>query len=387
MVLVIPWWCLSWNLTVGRLIPALHLQTSSAIAGAVAEAAPPLSLKAILSDSYQQWISRAVGRLPPMFAPAVRWKNQLYYTFMGTAGSNRVIVGRRGQLLELPYLVEYCSRDLDALRTKGEAWAAGIRKMQDYFDARGQRFLYLITPSKVAQNPEIIPEGYVCPARDSDRREKLKSYDEILTRHGVRFVDAASYLAAVSKDYYPMALFPRGGTHWNGLAAALAAQKVIAAVDAQQPEPLFATLSFAWHVSYAPAGSDRDLLDLMNLPYPDAHYPVPELTYRSVSPSQGCHAVAMTEVGGSFMYGLNDILAKLDCPPKIAFWFYWNYYHVDPAVLRRSLLDAQVILFEENDSVAPGSSHGQLMMQEVSALASTATASASPKTSQVTRDP
>ena len=99
-----------------------------------------------------------------MFKPAMRWKNQIYYTLLGTAGSERVVVGSQRQLLDLSYLVEYCGRDLEVLRTTGEAWAARIRQMQDFFEDHGKLFLYVITPSKVAQYPQIIPDGYTCPA-------------------------------------------------------------------------------------------------------------------------------------------------------------------------------------------------------------------------------
>ena len=124
----------------------------------------------------------------------------------------------------------------------------------------------------------------------------------------------------------------------------------------------------------------------MNLRYPDAHYPVPELTYRSIPPPTGCHRVTITEVGGSFLLTINKTLGHLVCPPDITDWFYWDLrrFHyvgellseppVDAEARRQSLLDAQVIVFEENDGSLPGSYHGYLMMQEVAALTSTAAA-------------
>ena len=47
--------------------------------------------------------------------------------------------------------------------------------MQDILDARGKVFLYVITPSKVAQNPQYMPDGYTCPAAAKDREEKLEA--------------------------------------------------------------------------------------------------------------------------------------------------------------------------------------------------------------------
>jgi hypothetical protein len=386
-VLGISWFNLTWNTTVGELIPALRFRTKATIAGIVEEATPTLSLNAVLTGTYQQRISLRIGKVSPMFKPGIRWKNQIYYTLLGTAGSERVVVGSQRQLLDLSYLVEYCGRDLEVLRTTGEAWAARIRQMQDFFEDHGMLFLYVITPSKVAQYPQIIPDGYTCPAGASDRTNKLKLYDEILTRHGVRFVDTASYLTAVSKDY-PISMFPRGGTHWNELAAALGTQALIAAVNAQRRGSILAELRFTWRVSYNPRGLDRDMMDMLNLPFPDAHYAVPELTYPSSAEAAGCHAIRITEVSGSFIFGINDALQKLACPPEISHWFYWNWnllHHandhrdvlpIDAQARRQSLLDADVVILEENEASGPHSGHGELMMREMATLTQTAAASA-----------
>ncbi len=382
-VLLIPWLFLTWNTTVGELVPALRFRTKTTIAGVMEDAAAGLSLHAVLTGTYQQWISRSIGQLSPMFKPGVRWKNQIYYSLLGTSGTDAVVVGREQQLLSKPYLVEYCSRDLSIVRATGAAWAARIRQLQDFFEARGQLFLYVITPSKVAMYPQFVPDGYTCPASLKDGADKLKLYDEILAGHGVRFVDTASMVSA-AREKYPISMFPRGGIHWNSLAAALGTQTLIAAVNAQQRGSILAELSFTWRVSYHPRGLDRDMMDMLNLPFPDAHYAVPELTYQSSAGAAGCHAIRITEVSGSFLFGINDALQKLACPPDITDWFYWdwNLMHyandhrdvlpIEAQARRRSLLDADVVILEENEASGVPSSHGELMMQEMATLTQTA---------------
>ena len=384
---LISWFYLMWNTTVGEINLSLRFRTKTTIAGIIADAGPILSLDAVLTGTYQRWVSRSIGQLSPMFKLAVGWKGQIYYSLLGrvpetgAAGPDSVIVGRDQQLFEMTYLKEYCGRDLAALQTASEDWAARIRRMQDFFDARGKVFLYIITPSKVAQEPQIIPDSYACPGNAKDRAEKLDLYDKVLTRHGVRFVDTASDLTA-AREAYGVSMFPRGGTHWNSLGSALGTQKVIAAVNAQRPVPLLATLNFTWRITYNPQGSDRDLLDIINLPHPDTHYPVPELTYQSSPGPNGCHTTSITEVGGSFLRLLNSTLEKLACPPDITDWFYWDHNHIryaggrlydlplDADARRASLLDADVILLEENDAGAPNSMQGELMMHEVARLTS-----------------
>ena len=72
--------------------------------------------------------------------------------------------------------------------------------MQDGLQALGKPFVYVITPSKVAQYPQFIPDGYKCPAGFADKGSKLKVWDDALTRHGVRFVDGASPLPAAREN-------------------------------------------------------------------------------------------------------------------------------------------------------------------------------------------
>ena len=383
--MVISWFYLTWNTTVGELIPALRFRTKATIAGIVEESGPILSFDTVLRGTYQQWISVSIGKLSPIFKPAVGWKNQIYYSLLGTSGSSSVVIGKEQQLLGTSYLSEYCSRDLEKLHEQGEAWAQRISQMQYYFESRGKVFLYVVTPSKVARNPQYIPDNYTCPATAKDRLDKLLVYDYILDRHGVHFVDTASDLAA-TREEYGISMFPRGGIHWNSLAAALGTQTLIAAVNAQQRGAILAELSFTWRVSYHPRGLDRDMVDILNMPFPDLHYAVPELTYRSNAGAAGCNAIRITEVSGSFIFGINDALQKLACPPDITEWFYWdwNLMHyannqqdvlpIDAQARRRSLLDADVVILEENEASGPQSRHGELMVQEVDALTQTASA-------------
>ncbi len=375
LMLLVPFVYLTWNTTVGEIAPVLRFRTKQTIAGVVAEAAPELSLHSLATGSFQRAVSRAVGVLSPVFKPAVHWKNQIYYGLLGTSGTSRVIVGPHRQLMESGYLEEYCRRDLATLPPRAEDWARRLRALQDKFEARGTPFLYLITPSKVAEQPEIIPPGYRCPGSGTGRASKLEVYDAKLAAHGVHFVDAASPLGP-ARERYGIPMFPRGGTHWNALAAALGTQQLIAAADAQHVNPPLTPFTFTWTVSQkATDPADRDLLDIMNLHKVDAKYPVPVLDYRSEVPAGGCKPTRITEVGGSFLMGINVILEKLACPPDITYWFYWDHNRfryagdkfdklpVEDEARRASLADTDLVLLEENDAALPEALPAQQLME------------------------
>ena len=84
--------------------------------------------------------------------------------------------------------------------------------------------------------------------------------------------------------------------------------------------------------------------------------------------------------GGSFLMGINDTLERLACPPDITYWFYWDHNRfryvdrhmreltMDAKVRRQSLLDADVIIFEENEAALPDSRHGDYLMKEMQAI-------------------
>jgi hypothetical protein len=380
ILLIVPWFYISWNSTVANLFPDLRFR-SKPVAGVVQGTSESFSLHAVLTGRYQQSISRAVGMLSPVFKPAVRWKNQIYYTFLGTSGSNGVVVGRHRELLGTQYLREYCARDDAAFLAQADDWAARLRGIQDEFEEAGKLFLYIVTPNKVGQYPQFVPGSYKCPGDANAKAGKLAIWEDALPSHGVHFVDSAATLL-LARQRYAIDMFPRGGGHWNELGAALAAQQVITAVNARHRTPWLTPFTFSWEVSYSPKGWDRDLLDILNLPYPDAHYPVPVLTYQSSPRADGCEAVKITEVGDSFLMGINDVLEKSACPPIITLWYYWDnnqflYAYgerrespVEESMRRQSLFDADVVFLEENEAGVPDSQHANRLMKELQTVRS-----------------
>jgi alginate O-acetyltransferase complex protein AlgJ len=381
-VLVISWFYLSWNATIGEAIPTLRFRTNQTVAGVFKEAAPNLTIQALLSYKFQTHVSHTIGTLSPLYKPAIRWKNQIYYSVFGMSGSPNVIVGRDRQLFQKAYLDDYCSRDLKTFTPKAEAWAAKLREMQAFFEARGTTFLYVITPSKPAVYPEMLPSSFSCPASPYDQTHKIAVYRQILDREGVHYVDAAT-LTADARRKYEISMFPRGGIHWNRLAASIAAQAVTDEVNRLHGSTILTPFTFSYKRSFSPQGSDRDLIDILNLVWSDSHYEVPVVSHQS-SERDDCRPARITEVGGSFLFELDDALAQIACPPQISDYFYWDMKHfrypggtakpmdVDAGERTRSLLqDLDVMIFEENEAALPESPHGQELLQMIAAQAST----------------
>ena len=367
------WAYLGWNATVGSLVPGLHLRLTMPL-GFKDQAPPVLSWRNILDGAYQRLAAERIGLFSPIYAKSVRWKNQAYFSLLGMSATPSVIVGPGQQLVEIVYVREYCTRNAAQFAAGADREAERIRALQDVVEARGQVFAYLLTPSKPAVYPSILPRDYSCPAPLADREAKLPLWRAALRRAGVHVADAAAAVYA-ARDKYPMGMFPKGGIHWNRLAAALGAQALIETVNAQRK--LLTPFTFDVGTSMSPSASDRDLHDILNLMQRSVRYPVPVLTYHRAGPPGPCATPAprIVEVSGSFAFELDEALSHAPCAPEISLWWYWNNTHflfppgttqklpVDAAERTQDLRRAQIVVLEENESLLPGSEHGRRLIE------------------------
>ncbi len=257
-----------WNFAVERDWPKLRIRSASPLAGVAKPKPAPWTFDAFLSEETQKAVSINLGRMSPVFPISVRAKNQLVFSLFGGSAAPGVVIGRNGQLYEQFYIDEFCARDGAFDSARLGAWSSTLRDIQDMAQAYGKSFVYLISPSKAARYAEDLPTSAPCAARATIMPEKLAPYRAALDESHVRYVDGAALIAA-EKSKQPIALFPRGGSHWNSVGGALAMRDVTRATPA-------ATIGVPDFTS-APApeavGTDRDLLDLLNLLWPDASYP------------------------------------------------------------------------------------------------------------------
>lgn len=361
---------IAWNASIAESWPKLtfHMKYPP---GYVPDAGAAPTWRNLLYGVFQKDAARRIGVQSMLYRSAIHWKQQAYWSLLGMSGTDNIIVGRGGELLSHEYVADYCQFDPGGMQATALPWAERIRELQDFFRARGQMFLYLVTPSKVATHPEYLPAGFPCPGRAYDG-QKMEIWRHALRQAGVAFVDGPEIVRRALPQY-PFDLFPRGGTHWNQLGAALATRASIAALNAQGAR--LPQLEFDFTISHDPQGVDRDLLTLLNLMYADASYPVPVLTYRSQAEGP-CHGPRIVEVAGSFIFQINNALQHLACPPDIRVYWYWKYraIHIGDWEHRDAVPDerredimgwADIVLLEENEQMLPGSEHARALMAMV----------------------
>ncbi len=334
---------------------------------------PPLTRHEVASGDFSRAYSIYFGRTFPLLAAAVRAKGQFYWSVLHQSPAWFISIGRHDVLYENGYLDGYCSRNIAASRRAAEAWAARLMRMQNWYASHGKLFLYLLTPSKAAIEPEFMPSGWPCEAAPADREGFHAAYRAILDHAGVNVVDAVETSLQAKADY-PFPPFPPGGTHFNDLTAARAVQRLIDVSTRAGTWRRLNDLDFTWTMS-EPSRIDMDLLLALNVPWTGMHYTTPMVTARSARDPH-CTPVLMAQVGGSFTYQIDKILELTRCPPRIDMYEYFHNrmaffpgdrrYPVDPRRRAWALLEAaQLVVLEENEQLM-ASQHGQAFYELVS---------------------
>ena len=365
-------------LLLNLLLPALGhgtMRFSSPLVGVTMPEKPRGSWNGLLHGSYQASYARLIGTKLPLYADAVRLRNQVEYSVFGVSAIPALAVGPGPSLFEYAYSEEYCARDIAAWRPGAERWAARIREMQDTEERRGRVFLYVLTPSKVAQYPEIMPRGYTCPAPASDRDDYIPAWLAILRGAGVHVADTTAVMTA-AHGAYPFSMYPRGGAHWNAVGAALSEQAVMAELDRLAPGRGFAPFRFTWHMVPQPTGIDIDIANLLNLIEPFPSDPVPVVDVQPGPEPDPCPGTKVVIVGGSFSHATLEYLDRATCNPPAVEYEYWRtytlswgphgmdlQYGVDPARRDANILAADVLVYEENEQITRDPRHGEALWQ------------------------
>ena len=359
------------------ILPALHrggIKISKSLIGVTAPAKPRLTWQGLLNGTFQAAYASEIGTKMPLYADAVRLRDQAELSLFGVSATASVVVGQGTALFEAAYAEEYCARSIAAWRPGAERWAIRLREIQDIEMRRGRAFLYVLTPSKVSHDPAILPPGYTCPASQADRAGTVPVWLGLLRDAGVHVVDTTAVMRE-AEGAYPFRMFPRGGSHWNAVGAALSEQAVLAGLNDVAPGRGFEPFTFQWHMQKHPTGVDIDIANLMNLIRPFRYDPVPAT---EIQPAVGvtCPGTKVVIIGGSFSHAMLEHLSRGSCEHGAIEYEYWRAYTVrwsadmvvaqrgvDEAARDAAILAADVLVYEENEQVMPNPLHGAALYE------------------------
>lgn len=374
---VLAWAAGTLLLGLNMLLPALGhgpVKLSPPLVGVTQPDKAVASWPAVLNGTFQASYARLIGTGVPLYADAVRLRNQIEFSVFGVSAIPTLIVGTERRLFEVGYSTEYCARDLAAWRPVAARWAGQVRQMQDDVERRGKVFLYVLTPSKVAQYPDILPPGYGCPASAADRTGIVPAWLAALQAAGVHEVDTTAVLSA-AHGAFPFKMYPSGGAHWNDVGGALAEQAVMRSLNSLDPAGGFKPFTFTFHMIQRAVGVDVDIANLMNLMRRFPGLPVPVVDLAPAPAPVPCPGTKVVIVGGSFSHAALEYLARATCNPSPIEYEYWRAYRlawsrgsfelqvgVDPAQREADILAADVVIYEENEQVLPDPAHGRAFL-------------------------
>lgn len=279
--------------------------------------------QALMDGEVQKQVAAAVVQWVPLYATITRVFNQVQYAVFHTSSNREILVGRDGYLLHTKYTATYCNRDITAEAANLEAWAKMIAEIQRGFQLRGQKFVFVLTPSKVEYFSDKLPLGYPCPSRDRDIF--IPEAIEYLKSAGVNYVDATAKMSEVHARY-GYEPFPRSGIHWTELAASGSANEIIERLgempgnEATKQPPSFAVQ--AGQASW----EEQDFANLLNLLWLPPADETAKMV-RAVPALKDCPPpMSMVVVGNSFFTALARNLVARPCAPTVRQLFYFSVH-------------------------------------------------------------
>jgi hypothetical protein len=357
---------LSLLLIINLLLEGFHqhpMKLFPGLAGVTYPDKPVFTWDNLLHGTYQAAFGVEIGTKEPVYPGAVRLKNQVVHSLFHTAAIPALVEGPGPRLFEVDYTLDYCARDLASFLPAARIRAAQIRQIQDIEERRGKKFLYVLTPSKVAQYPDILPAGFSCPSTQADRTEYVPDWLAMLRADGVHVVDTTAVMSA-AHGKYPFRMYPPGGAHWNDVGAALSMQAVMQGLENIDPGAGFEPFTFTWHMQKHPELLDVDIARLMNLIWPFPSPPVPVVALHPAPPPVPCPKTQVVIVGGSFAHAIVEYLGRTTCLPLAIQYEYWHIWrvtwdrdhleavpNVNPVQRAADLLRADVLILEENEQV------------------------------------
>ena len=255
-----------------KIFPKLHL---SGVEQTIES--PKFSIQTYVNGRYQKifdsWFSQNYG----MREYFIKTINQIYFNILiDTLPNSNVVVGKKGQLYENVYIADYINYYPPIDPSELEVKVKETKKLQDILEERGKVFVLMITPSKAAIYPEYIPDNWM-----RIKKNPLRNYDSLiplLDKYNINYVDGHK-ITMEAKLKNEHAVFPRGGTNWNNLAAYYTAKEVVNKIS-QLSGKNMVNIDLEKIELKPPVGTDKDLADLLNVWFKPINYLSPYPVYK-----------------------------------------------------------------------------------------------------------
>ncbi len=352
----------AWNLIAAQYFPKRAIKIGPTLGGVTYDTPVVFSWQDIRDGKFQKAVVSRITDAMPVRPILIRLNNEIRFHLFGELTAPNVFRGANGHLIEQTYLDDYCFRTEGMGARLAEVAIPKLKDIQNFYEAHGAVFVYVVTPSKAAHLPEYFVDRLPCPSTPAARTQLVPDYIGALKREGIHVVDTASLIHSF-KGKYPFDLFPQGGVHWNDVGGALAVSAVVEEVDRLAGRELIPPFKFTYTMSQPAKGADRELADLLNVFFPPLGYQTPKVSFQPEAPCAESPArqLDVTVVGSSFGHLPSRIMVEANCLAHLQFYYYATLgrFGGEPyRELQRNLLDgdldawrnAKVMILEENES-------------------------------------
>ena len=256
----------------------------------------------IMSGSFQAEYDDWLHASFPGVDSYVRMYSQLRYMVFSKAPNTNLVVGKRDNLFEPAYIMEYLQISPPGTDEYLNDLFADLTAIREICLQNGKELFIFITPSKAYFYPQDIPDIYYLRAPKNKSELTYYRYLRKLVDSGIPYFDSVGFFESnrgrIEAEMGP--LFTKTGTHWSWVSAGEATKALIDELNIITGMRLKEMHVTGRREVLDPVSPDADLYNLMNVMdgRMDRHYYYPIFHF---SEAQTSGASGIFIQGGSFM--------------------------------------------------------------------------------------